>query len=53
MIVIENKNKIRFFDKNKELTLREGFKQLESIYHNEPLETKKIIDRLREKYLKA
>lgn len=53
MIVIEDKGKIKFFDKDKELTLREGFRQLESIYHNEPLETKKIIDRLREKYLKA
>ena len=53
MIVIEDKGNIKFFDKDKELTLHEGFKRLESIYHNEPLETKKVIDHLREKYLKA
>lgn len=53
MIVIEDKGMIKFFDKDKEITLYEGFKRLGSIYHNEPLETKKVIDRLREKYLKA
>ena len=53
MVVIEDRGSIKCVDKDKELTLREGFKRLESIYHNEPLETKKVIDRLREKYLKA
>lgn len=53
MIVIEDKGRIKFFDKDKELTLYEGFKWLESIYHNEPLENRKIIDQLKEKYLKA
>ena len=53
MIIIEDKGQIKFFEKDKELTLREGFKRLETIYHDEPQETKKIINRLREKYLKA
>ena len=53
MVVIEDKGNIKFFDKDKELTLHEGFKRLESIYHNEPLKNKKVIDHLREKYLKA
>ena len=53
MVVIEDKGKLKFFKDGREISLREGFKKLEIIYHNEPLETKKVIDRLREKYLKA
>lgn len=52
MIVIEDKGKIKFFEKDRELTISEGFKRLENIYHNEPVETKKIIKRLREKYFR-
>ena len=50
MIVIENEGKLQFFEGKQELTLREGFQRLEVIYSNEPQETKKIIDRLKEQY---
>lgn len=50
MIVIEDGGKLQFFEGKKELTLREGFQRLEVIYSNEPQETKKIIDRLKEQY---
>ena len=52
MIVIEDEGKLRFFDGKKELTLREGFNRLDYIYGNEPQETKKIIDHLKQKYRK-
>ena len=53
MIVIEDKGKLKFLKDGKEISQREGFKQLESIYNNEPQETKKIIDKLRTKYRKV
>ena len=53
MIVIEDEGKIRFFEGKTELTLREGFKRLDQIYGTEPQETKRIIDRLKEKYRKV
>ena len=53
MIVIEDKGKLVFIDKDKQLTLREGFKRLDALYNNEPQETRKIINRLKEKYWKV
>lgn len=50
MVVIEDEGKLKFFDGKEELTLREGFARLDIIYGGEPQETKKIIDRLKEKY---
>ena len=50
MIVIEDKSQLRFYEGKEELTLREGFKRLDQIYGTEPQETKRVIDRLREKY---
>lgn len=53
MIVIEDKGRLKFIDKDKELTIREGFKRLDELYSNEPQETRKIINRLKEKYWKV
>ena len=53
MIVIEDEGKLKFFDGKKELTLREGFQRLDQIYGTEPQETKRVIDRLKEKYRKV
>lgn len=53
MVVIEDKGKLRFLKDGKEISQREGLKQLESIYNSEPQETKKVIDRLRNKYRKV
>ena len=50
MIVIEDRSQLRFYEGKTELTLREGFERLDRIYGNEPQETKRVIDRLREKY---
>ena len=52
MVVIEDEGKLKFFDGKKELTLREGFARLDTIYGGEPQETKRVINRLREKYMK-
>ena len=52
MIVIEDRSQLRFYEGKTELTLREGFERLDRIYGNEPQETKRVIDRLREKYRK-
>lgn len=52
MIVIEDEDKLKFFDGKEELTLREGFARLDTIYGGEPQETKRVINRLREKYIK-
>lgn len=52
MIVIEDKGTIKFFEDNKELSITKGFEKLDNIYHNEPLETKKIIRELKRRYLK-
>ena len=52
MVVIEDEGTLKFFDGKKELTLREGFTRLDAIYGSEPQETKRIINRLREKYMK-
>ena len=52
MVVIEDEGKLKFFDGKKELTLREGFARLDTIYGSEPQETKRVINRLREKYMK-
>ena len=48
--VIENDGKLEFFDGKKKLTNREGFRWLAERYKTEPAETRKIIDRLRNKY---
>ena len=53
VVIIEDKGKIKFLENGKELSLREGFKKLDVIYNNEPLENRKIIDRLRNKYQKV
>ena len=53
MHVIEDDGELRFFEGKEELTLREGFQRLDRIYGTEPQETKRIIDRLKEKYRKA
>ena len=53
MVIIEDKGKIKFLEDGKELSLREGFKKLEVIYNNEPLENQKIIDKLKNKYWKV
>ena len=52
MVVIEDEGKLKFFDGKKELTLREGFARLDTIYGGEPQETKRVINRLKEKYMK-
>lgn len=52
MIVIEDEGKLKFFDGKKELTLREGFARLDAIYGGEPQETKRVINHLKEKYMK-
>lgn len=52
MIVIEDRSQLRFYEGRTELTLREGFERLDRIYGNEPQETKRVIDRLKEKYRK-
>ena len=52
MIVIEDKGKLKFYEGKYQLTLREGFHRLELIYGYEPQETKRIINRLRDKYAK-
>ena len=52
MHAIEDNGKLRFFEGKKELTLREGFRRLDRIYGTEPQETKRVIDRLKEKYRK-
>lgn len=52
MVVIEDEGRLKFFDGKEELTLREGFARLDTIYGGEPQETKRVINRLREKYIK-
>ena len=52
MVVIEDERGLRFFEGKEELTLREGFRRLDYIYSYEPQETKKIINRLKDKYMK-
>lgn len=52
MIVIEDEGKLKFFEGKEELTPREGFSRLERIYGGEPQETKRVINRLKEKYMK-
>lgn len=53
MIVIEDKGKLKFYDGKTELTMKEGFTRLNQIYGTEPQETRRIIDRLKEKYGKV
>ena len=53
MIVIENKGKLKFFEGERELTMQEGFKRLDQLYINEPIDSKKAIDNLKEKYLEG
>ena len=53
MIVIEDKGRLKFLKEGKEISQREGFKQLDVIYINEPQETKKVIDKLKIKYKKV
>ena len=50
MHVIEENGKLRFYEGKTELTSREGFQRLYRIYGTEPQETKRVIDRLKEKY---
>ena len=52
MVVIEDKGTIQFFHKGKELTIKQGFTYLDKIYPNEPPETRKVIDRLKKRYMK-
>jgi len=50
MIVIEDEGKLEFFNGKEKLTHQEGFRRLAERYKTEPAETRKIIDRLRDKY---
>lgn len=52
MVVIEDEDKLKFFDGKKELTPHEGFARLDIIYGGEPQETKRVINYLRKKYMK-
>jgi hypothetical protein len=52
MVAIEDNGTIQFSHKGKELTMRQGFNYLDKIYANEPPETRKVIDRLKERYMK-
>lgn len=52
MVLIEDKGKITFTHHGRALTLRQGFNYLDKIYHNEPVEVRRIIDRLKQKYEK-
>ena len=52
MVVIEDKGTIQFSHKGKELTTKLGFTYLDKIYSNEPPEVKKVIDRLKKRYMK-
>lgn len=52
MIVIEDKGMIKFFEDGKELSMVKGFEKLDNIYHDEPFETKKIIKKLKRRYLR-
>lgn len=51
MIVIEDKGTIVFLEDGKEIGLVDGFKRLETLYPNETLENKRVIKRLKKKYL--
>lgn len=53
MIVIEDKGKLKFYKGKTELTMKEGFNHLNQIYRTEPQETRRVIDRLKEKYGKV
>ena len=53
MIVIEDKGKLKFYKGKTELTMKEGFNRLNQIYRTEPQETRRVIDRLKEKYGKV
>ena len=52
MHVIEDEGRLRFYQGTTELTPCEGFERLDQIYGTEPQETKRVIDRLKEKYRK-
>lgn len=52
MVVIEDKETIQFFHRGNELTIKQGFSYLDKIYSNEPPETRRIIDRLKKRYMK-
>ena len=50
MYVIEDGDKIYFYEGERELSLHEGFARFDRIYQYEPTETKRIIDKLKQKY---
>lgn len=52
MHVIEDNGRLHFYEGKKQLTLREGFERLDTIYGGEPQETKRVINHLKEKYMK-
>lgn len=52
MHAIEDNGTIKFFEGERELTLKEGFARLEQIYPYEPTEGRNIIDNLKRKYMK-
>lgn len=52
VVIIEDEDKIRFIQGERELSLKEGFARLERIYKSEPAETRAVIDRLKRKYWK-
>lgn len=51
MIVIEDKNIITFSHKGKDVSIKDGFEYLDNLYKSEPIEVRKVIDRLKEKYI--
>ena len=51
MILIENEGELTFWAGEETLSLKDGFAYLDKIYPSEPIETKRIIDRLKQKYL--
>ena len=52
MILIEDNGHLSFTHHGRELTLKQGFNYLDKIYANEPIEVKRIIDNLKQKYQK-
>lgn len=51
MIVIEDKNIITFSHKGKDMSIKDGFEYLDNLYKSEPIEVRKVIDGLKEKYI--
>ena len=53
MIVIVDKNTIKFTEGKRTLSIEEGFRRLDQRYRDEPQEVKRKIQELRERFYKA